>query len=72
MLLERTDEIADDLRKMGQRALNEASRAGVPAYFMDPRLGEGIIRRLPDGTLQRVELDDAGRDVLIEVLKPLP
>ncbi len=69
MLLERTDEIAEDLRKMGLRALSQASRAGVPGYFMDPRLGEGIIRRLPDGTRQRVRLDPDGEDVVIEVLE---
>jgi hypothetical protein len=69
MLLERTEQIADELQVMGQRALEQASRAGVAAYFMAPDLGEGIIRRLPDGTLHRVEIGRDGRVVVIEKLR---
>ena len=69
MLLERAEEIADELRTMGRRALNEASRAGAPAYFMAPDLGEGIIRRLPDGTLHRVRILSSGEVQVIEQLQ---
>ena len=68
MLLERTEEIANELRTMGRRALDQASNAGAPAYFMAPELGEGIIRRLPDGTLQRVRIEPDGRVAVIEKL----
>ena len=68
VLLERSEEIADELRRMGRRALDEASRAGVPAYFMAPELGAGIIRRLPDGTLHRVQVEADGRVIVVEKL----
>jgi hypothetical protein len=69
MLLERTEEMAEELRTMGLRALNQASRAGAPAYFMNPDLGEGIIRRLPDGTLHRVRVLPSGQVEVIEKLE---
>ena len=69
MLLERTEEIAEELRTMGWRAVEEARRAGVPAYFMKPDLGEGIIRRMPDGTLERVRVLDNGAVQIVETLK---
>ena len=69
MLLERTEEIAEDLRTMGWRAIEQARRAGVPAYFMKPELGDGIIRRLPDGTLHRVRILPSGEVSVIEKLE---
>jgi len=68
MLLERTEKIADDLRHMGERAIAQANSAGVPAYFMDPKLGDGIIRRLPNGSLERVRLEPNGDDTVLEQL----
>jgi hypothetical protein len=53
---------------MGERAIERANRAGVPAYFMNPSLGEGIIRRMPDGRLERVRLE-AGKFIAIETLR---
>jgi hypothetical protein len=68
MLLDLVDKNAEALRTMGARAIEEANLAGVPAYFMDPRLGEGIIRQMPDGTLQRVEVGPDGKDTVLETL----
>lgn len=67
MLFQNLDKHAESLRTMGLRAIEDANRAGVPAYFMDPRLGEGVIRRLPNGRLERVKFE-AGKFVLVETL----
>jgi hypothetical protein len=68
MLLDLVDKNAEALRTMGVRAIEQANLAGIPAYFMDPRLGEGIIRQMPDGTLQRVEVAVDGEDIVLETL----
>jgi hypothetical protein len=68
MLFELIDKNAEALATMGERAIAQANNAGVPAYFMDDRLGEGVLRQMPDGTLQRVSVDRTGRISLIETL----
>jgi|GEM_PF-1688155 len=67
MLFQRLDQHAEALRTMGERAIEQANKAGVPAYFMDASLGDGIIRQMPNGTLQRVVLE-RGRFVVVENL----
>jgi hypothetical protein len=67
MLFERLDAHAEALRTMGQRAIEQANKAGAPAYFMDSRLGDGIIRQMPDGALERVVLE-RGKFVVVETL----
>lgn len=64
-------ENAEAISQVGVRALEEAKQAGVPAYYMDPSLGDGIIRELPDGTRERIERQD-GRDVVTEAYGPRP
>ncbi len=54
---------------MGRLALDEASAAGAAAYFMAPELGEGIIRRSPDGTLHRVRILPDGTIFVLEKLQ---
>jgi hypothetical protein len=62
-------ENAEAIRQVGTRALEEARQAGVPAYYMDPSLGEGVVREMPDGTRERIERRD-GRDVVVETYGP--
>lgn len=62
-------ENAESVRQIGVRALQEAKRAGVPAYYMDPSLGDGIIREMPDGTRERIERR-GHRDVVAETYGP--
>ena len=45
----------DALKTLGSRAVAEARRDGVAAYYMDPALGAGLVRELPDGTRERLE-----------------
>jgi len=56
VLFEKIDENAEAIRRVGERAVLEAKRFGVPAHYMDPTLCDGIIREMPDGTRQQIEL----------------
>ena len=49
---------------VGDRAVAEARRAGVAAYYVDPALGAGIVRELPDGTRERFEHADGTRIIV--------
>lgn len=69
ILFDRIRENADAIRQIGNRAVEEARRLGVPSHYGDPALGEGIIRETPDGTRQRVELKD-GEEIVVETFGP--
>lgn len=69
VLFERIRENATALRQVGDRAVREAREFGVPSHYGDPALGDGIIREMPDGTRQRVELRD-GEEVVVETFGP--
>ncbi|WP_264048481.1 hypothetical protein [Methylobacterium flocculans] len=58
-------EKAEGIRQVGARALEEARRAGVPAYYMDRSLGDGVIREMPDGTRERIQRHE-GEEVVVE------
>ncbi|MCJ2063544.1 hypothetical protein MKK63_12590 [Methylobacterium sp. J-088] len=60
---------SEAIRRVGTDARDEARRAGVPAYYMDPALGDGIVRDMPDGTCERVERRD-GRRTVVETYDP--
>lgn len=67
MLLENATKYAEAIRTAGQRAIRRAKLAGAPVYYMDPSISDGIIRELPDGSRQVVEIGD-GADVVIRNL----
>lgn len=69
MLLENATKNAEALRTAGKRAIAQAKLAGVAVYYMDPALGEDIIKELPDGTRQKVKVH-AVEDVVIETILP--
>ncbi|MCP1550097.1 MULTISPECIES: hypothetical protein [Methylorubrum] len=54
---------AEAIRHMGVEAIEEAKRLGVPSHYVDPAVGEGIVREHPDGTRQRLRRK-AGRIVV--------
>lgn len=62
-------ENAEAISQIGVRALEEARQAGVPAYYMNPSLGDGIVRELPDGTRERIERR-GGQAVVVETYAP--
>ncbi len=41
---------AEQIRSIGTEARAEARALGVPSYYIDPAVGDGIIEELPDGT----------------------
>ncbi len=69
MIFEKARENADAIKQGGARAIEEAKRLGVAAYYLDPSLGEAIIKELPDGTRQRIKVID-GVDVVVECIGP--
>ena len=66
-LLENADTFAEAIRTAGGRAAADMKRAGVAVYYMDDALSNGIIKELPDGTRQKVEIGDEG-DVVLDTL----
>jgi hypothetical protein len=56
------------LENMCMKAILEAHAAGVPAYYTEPEI-DGMIRSMPDGSRQIVELLD-GQDVVVRDLPP--
>jgi hypothetical protein len=69
MIFEKARENAEAIKQGGARAIAEAKLAGVPAYYLDAALGDALIKELPDGTRQRIEVID-GEDVVVESLGP--
>ena len=58
----------ESLRMSGRRAIERAKAAGVPAYYRGD--DGGLIKELPDGTLQSVGKEN-GEDVAL-VTTPRP
>ena len=56
---------AEALRQVGERALAEAKRAGVPVYYMEDAFGNDIIREFPDGRRERIVRGENGAAVPI-------
>ncbi|MFN3672928.1 MAG: hypothetical protein ACK4VM_13575 [Bosea sp. (in: a-proteobacteria)] len=68
MLFEMLRKNADAISQIGEQAVREAKALGVPAHYTDPSVCEGIIRELPDGTKQRVELKD-GVEIVVATVR---
>ena len=69
VLFEKVRANADEISRIGERAIQEAKRLGVPCHYMDRNLCDGIIREMPDGARQRVELR-SGEEIVVETLPP--
>ena len=67
-MFDKLRENADAIRRVGERAVQEARRLGVPSHHVDATVCAGIIREMPDGSRQRVELRD-GREIVVESLR---
>jgi hypothetical protein len=70
-LLKNADTYSEAIRTAGGRAAAELKRAGVAVYYMDESIAEGIIRELPDGTRQKVEINK-NEEIVVEQLAPAP
>ncbi len=71
VLFDKFGKNADAICRVGERAVREAKELGVPCHYMDPSLCDGIIREMPDGTRQHVELKD-GVEIVVETFGPRP
>ena len=69
MIFEKARENAEAIKQGGARAIEQAKLAGVPAYYVDPAVGDGIVREMPDGTRQRIQLID-GEVFVLEAIGP--
>jgi hypothetical protein len=69
VLFEKLRENAGAIQRVGERAIEEARRLGVPCHYVDATICEGIICEMPDGSRQRVELKD-GEEIVVESLRP--
>lgn len=69
MIFRKARENAETIARTGADAVAEAKRLGVPAHYVDPALGEGIIREMPDGTRHRI-VRVHGEAVVVESFRP--
>ncbi|MDR7040634.1 hypothetical protein J2X36_005417 [Methylobacterium sp. BE186] len=69
MLFDKARRNASTIRQLGARAIEEARKAGVPAFYVDPSLGEGIIKEMPDGTRHRLAKVE-GEEIVVESFGP--
>lgn len=60
ILFEKARQNADALRHVGERALADAKRAGVPIYYMDDAFKDDIVREFPDGHRERIVQGEHG------------
>jgi hypothetical protein len=67
MLLENAIKYEEAITTAGRRAMQRAKLAGAPVYFMDPSISDGIIREMPDGSRDVVEISD-GEDLVLRNL----
>jgi hypothetical protein len=69
MIFAKARDNAEAIHDGGRRALSEARLAGVPAYYMAPDLGKGVVKEMPDGRRHLIQLVD-GREVVLESFGP--
>lgn len=60
VLFDKARQNAEALRQVGERALADAKKAGVPVYYMDDAFGNDIIREFPDGHRERLAQGECG------------
>jgi hypothetical protein len=71
VLLEKAREYAEEIRQAGAEAIKVALAAGVPVYYFDGNLGEGIIKEMPDGTRFRIAIN-GGEEIVTDAVLPRP
>lgn len=69
ILFDKLRQNAEAIRHTGIDAIAEARRLGVSSHYIDPTVGAGIVRELPDGTRQRLEHRN-GEAVVVGFVRP--
>jgi hypothetical protein len=68
------DGLAKDIERIAQTgvlAIAQAHAAGVAAYYIDETIGQGIVKHLPDGTIQLID-PNQDEDVVLRTIAPGP
>ncbi len=69
MLIEALERDEAKIARTGADALAAARAAGVPAYYVDHSIGEGIVKLMPDGTIHLIDAN-AQEDVILRTIMP--
>ena len=69
MLLELLRKDEAKIAQVGIRAIERARLAGVPCYYIDEALGEGIVKHMPDGVRHLIALGN-DTDVILKTFPP--
>lgn len=66
MILDKLRENEHRIEQTGLLALSRAKAAGAPAYYRDPRLGEGFVKEMPDGRRLLVTIENGTETIEAE------
>jgi hypothetical protein len=69
MLLDILHQDEESIAQAGPKAISKALEAGVPVYYIDRALGDGIVKEMPDGTRHLIEVYD-GNEILLQTFAP--
>ncbi len=69
MTLDQINRREKEIREAGPKAIKAALAAGVPVYYYDDRLGDEIVKEMPDGRRYGIKVED-GVDVVIKTFAP--
>jgi hypothetical protein len=69
MLIEALEKDEKKIARTGAEALAAARAAGVPAYYIDNTIGQGIVKLMPDGTIYLID-PDQDNDVILRTITP--
>jgi len=69
MLIERLNRDDDKIAEIGEVAIQEARAAGVPVYYIDETVGEGIVKLMPDGTIYLIDPHE-DQDAVLQTIVP--
>jgi len=69
MLLDILHQDEENIAQAGPDAIKKALEAGVPVYYIDRALGDGIVKEMPDGTRHLIEVDH-GKEIILQTFAP--
>jgi ABC-type sugar transport system substrate-binding protein len=69
MLLDVLHQDEENIAQAGPKAIKKALEAGVPVYYIDSALSDGIVKEMPDGKRYLIEVDN-GEEVILQTFAP--
>lgn len=69
MLLDLLHQNEQRIAQAGPNAIKKALEAGVPVYYVDKTVGDGIVKEMPDGVRFIIELRDGAEIVIATVAR---